>query len=82
MSKKTRRTRQPNVPMQTGPVLPTETKAVAGGGMNTIKMTSRAASGTETINADYTHVFADLRRIGVLSVLILGTLIVLSFFIK
>ena len=32
-----------------------------------IKMPSRAQSGTETINADYTHVYSDLRRIGLLA---------------
>ena len=63
MSKKNRKNRQPNVPMQTTPVQSTQTKA--GGGM--IKMPPRAQSGTETINADYTHVYSDLRRIGLLA---------------
>ena len=78
MSKKNRKNRQPNVPMQTTPVQSTQTKA--GGGM--IKMPSRAQSGTETINADYTHVYSDLRRIGLLAGLLIAGLVVLSFFIK
>ncbi|MEK7442475.1 MAG: hypothetical protein AAB571_10040 [Chloroflexota bacterium] len=78
MSKKNRKNRQPNVPMQTTPVQSTQTKA--GGGM--IKMPSRAQSGTETINADYTHVYSDLRRIGLLASLLIAGLVVLSFFIK
>ncbi len=78
MSKKNRKNRQPNVPMQTAPVQSTQTKA--GGGM--IKMPSRAQSGTETINADYTHVYSDLRRIGLLAGLLIAGLVVLSFFIK
>jgi hypothetical protein len=79
MSKKSRKTRQPNVPMQTGPMPATETKA--GGGV--IKMQSRSQqSGTETIDADYTHIFSDLRRIVLLAGLIFVGLVVLSFFIK
>ncbi len=77
-NKKSRKNRQPNVPMQTMPLQPTQT--AAGGGM--IKMPARAQAGTETINADYTHIFADLRRIVVLAGLIIAGLIALSFFIK
>lgn len=77
-NKKSRKNRQPNVPMQTKPAQPAETKA--GGGM--IKMPSRAQSGTETINADYTHVYSDLRRIGLLAGLLIAGLVALSFFIK
>jgi hypothetical protein len=78
MSKKNRKDRRPNVPMQTIPVQSAETKA--GGGV--IKMPARAQSGTETINADYTHVYSDLRRIGLLAGLLIAGLVALSFFIK
>jgi hypothetical protein len=78
MSKKNRKDRRPNVPTQTTPVQSAETKA--GGGM--IKMPSRGQSGTETINADYTHVYSDLRRIGLLAGLLIAGLVALSFFIK
>jgi len=78
MSKKNRKNRQPNVPMQTTPAQPAETKA--GGGA--IKMPSRTQTGTETINADYTHVYSDLRRIGLLAGLLIAGLVALSFFIK
>lgn len=77
-NKKSRKNRQPNVPMQTMPAQPTQT--TAGGGM--IKMPSRTQSGTETINADYTHIFSDLRRIALLAALIVAGLVALSFFIK
>ena len=77
-NKKSRKNRQPNVPVQTQPAQPAATKA--GGGA--IKMPSRAQSGTETINADYTHIFGDLRRIVLLATLMFVGLIVLSFFIK
>lgn len=77
-NKKSRKNRQPNVPMQTTPVQSTQTKA--GGGI--IKMPSRAQSGTETINADYTHVYSDLRRIVFLAGGLILALVVLSFFIK
>jgi len=77
-NKKSRKNRQPNVPMQTTPVQSTQTKA--GGGV--IKMPSRTQSGTETITANYTHIFSDLRRIALLATLIFAGLVALSFFIK
>ena len=77
-NKKSRKNLQPNVPMQTQPAQPAETKA--GGGM--IKMPSRAQSGSETINADYTHIFNDLRRIVVLAGLLIAGLVALSFFMQ
>nr|MBI2904696.1 hypothetical protein [Chloroflexota bacterium] len=92
MSKKTKRARRPNVPMQTGPVQPAE---AAGGGeakqpatQSAARASTRAASravalgGAETINADYSHVISDLKRIGALAGGLLAILVVLSFFIK
>lgn len=82
MSKKSRKARKPNVPMYTGPMQPAET---AGGPTTSAKSVARvvrSASGSETINADYTHVMSDLRRIGILAGLLIAALIALSFIIK
>lgn len=82
MSKKPKRARRPNVPMYTGPVQPTAT----GGGGTTISSnapSSRPASSrAEAINADYTHVVSDLKRIGLLAGSLIVVLVALSFFIK
>ncbi len=91
MTKKSKRARRPNVPMQTGPVQPTE---VVGGeakqpaAQSAARPSTRAASravalgGAETINADYSHVISDLKRIGALAGGLIAILVVLSFFIK
>lgn len=90
MSKKNKKTRRPNVPMYTGPVVATKSatqsaaKTAAGGGGEP-QMTatpSRPAAGRETIVADYTHVISDLKRIGLLGGGLFVVLIVLSFFVK
>ncbi|HLB45848.1 MAG TPA: hypothetical protein VJL59_02370 [Anaerolineales bacterium] len=82
MSKKSKRARRPNVPMYTGPVQPTAT----GGGGTTISSSVSsfrpASSRSETIDADYTHVVSDLKRIGLLAGSLIVVLVVLSFFIK
>lgn len=79
-NKKSRKNRQPNVPMQTAPTAAPNIEGKAGG--NVVKMNARSTQGTETINADYTHVFGDLRRIMMLAGLLVVGLIALSFFIK
>ena len=86
MSKKNKKTRRPNVPMYTGPVVatpPAAKTATGGGGEPRMTVTtSRPAASRETIVADYTHVISDLKRIGLLGGSLFVVLIVLSFFIK
>ncbi len=90
--KKSRKARTPNVPRYTGPVQVVD--GVAGGGETltarpakaTVAATPaavRAATArTEGIQADYTHIVSDLRRIGALAGGILVVLVILSFIIK
>jgi len=80
MSKKSKKTRRPNVPMYTGPTAPAQP---AAGGGETQAVASRISSAPrETISADYTHVVSDLKRIGLLAGGLIAILVVLSFFIK
>ena len=79
MSKKSKKARRPNVPMYTGPIQPTET---AGGGEMQAAAPRPNAVNRETINADYTHVMSDLRRIGLLAGSLIVILVALSFIIK
>ncbi|HLF00542.1 MAG TPA: hypothetical protein VI547_01105 [Anaerolineales bacterium] len=80
--KKSKKARKPNVPMYTGPVLPT----ASGGGGGSVAVEGAAATPrlarSETIEADYTHVVADLKRIGLLAGGLIAVLVALSFFIK
>lgn len=87
--KKSRKTRRPNVPLYTGPV-PADG---AGGGGETLSARPAKAGAvapaavrvpvrTEGIQADYTHVVSDLRRIGLLGGGMLVVLVILSFVIK
>ena len=82
MSKKSRKARKPNVPMYTGPMQPAEAAAGPTTSAKSVARVVRSASGSETINADYTHVMSDLRRIGILAGLLIAALIALSFIIK
>ncbi len=79
MSKKSKKARRPNVPMYTGPVTPAQTTS-AGGDMLAAPRTTAAPR--ETINADYTHVVSDLKRIGLLAGGLIAVLVALSLFIK
>ncbi len=66
--------------MYTGPV-----QATGGGGMtteNVVPSSRPASSRAEAINADYTHVVSDLKRIGLLAGSLIAVLVALSFFIK
>jgi hypothetical protein len=80
MSKKSKKARRPNVPMYTGPVTPAQTTSAGGGDMLAAPRTTAAPR--ETINADYTHVVSDLKRIGLLAGGLIAVLVALSFFIK
>jgi hypothetical protein len=80
MSKKSKKARRPNVPMYTGPVTPAQPTSGGGGDMQLAPRTSAAPR--ETINADYTHVVSDLKRIGLLAGGLIAILVALSFFIK
>jgi|CXWL01.1.fsa_nt_gi hypothetical protein len=80
MSKKSKKARRPNVPMYTGPVTPAQTTSADGG--DTQVALRPTAAPRETINADYTHVVSDLKRIGLLAGGLIAILVVLSFFIK
>jgi len=84
MSKKSKKARRPNVPMYTGPIVPTQPQATKGGGgeLQVTAAPARPTASRETIVADYTHVISDLKRIGLLAGGLFITLIVLSFFIK
>ena len=82
MSKKSRKARKPNVPMYIGPMQPAETAGGPAATAKSVARVARTASGSETINADYTHVMSDLRRIGILAGLLIASLIALSFIIK
>lgn len=81
MSKKSKKARRPNVPMYTGPVQPTVTVTTGAGGGGAATVAPRAVR-TETIEADYTHVVSDLKRIGLLAGSLVAILVALSFFIK
>ncbi len=81
MSKKSKKARKPNVPMYTGPVQTAATTTTGSGGGGTETALSRSTR-TETIQADYTHVTTDLKRIGLLAGGLIAVLIVLSFFIR
>jgi hypothetical protein len=83
--KKARKARTPNVPHYTGPV----TSGSGGGGSLTIESSASATTSTartpvrtEAINADYTYVISDLKRIGILAGGLITVLVVLSFIIK
>jgi hypothetical protein len=91
--KKSRKVRTPNVPLHTGPFQPLD--GVGGGGPDTLTarqakagasapvVTVRASAGrSEGIQADYTHVVSDLRRISLLAGAMLVVLVALSFIIK
>jgi hypothetical protein len=85
--KKSRKARTPNVPTYTGPVI---AEGTAGGGDTltarnakaTAPTATRAPARTEGIQADYTHIVSDLRRIGLLAGGLLVVLVILSFIIK
>ena len=79
--KKSKKARKPNVPMYTGPIQPT---AAGGGGSVAVEGAAAAPrlARSETIEADYTHVVADLKRIGLLAGGLIAVLVALSFFIK
>lgn len=66
--------------MYTGPV----TQGGSGGGpaAPSVTTTARAGLRSETIDADYTHVVSDLKRIGILAGGLIAVLVALSFFIK
>jgi len=66
--------------MYTGPAEPAapQTSGSGGGGVPSMPRSSR----TETIQADYTYVITDLKRIGLLAGFLIGVLVVLSFFIR
>lgn len=82
---KKRKARRPNIPLYTGPI-PMETSSAASpardvGGEGGL-VPARSASSSTQINADYTHIVNDLKRIGVLAGGFIVILIVLSFFIR
>jgi hypothetical protein len=82
---KKRKARRPNIPLYAGPI-PLDKSSAApaardvGGAGGVIP--ARAASSLTQINADYTHIVNDLKRIGVLAGGFIVILIVLSFFIR
>ena len=81
---KKRRARRPNVPLYTGPIAPSTPPAASpfrdmGGGLAT---SVRPTAASTQIQADYSHIVKDLKRIGVLAGGFVTVLIVLSFFIR
>ncbi|MBI3360138.1 MAG: hypothetical protein HY023_03405 [Chloroflexi bacterium] len=84
MSKK-KKARRPNVPLYTGPVeqaAPRSASRDVGGGMAGLAPARAAASSPAQINANYTHIANDLKRIGLLAGGFIALLVVLSFFIR
>jgi hypothetical protein len=81
VSKKSKKARKPNVPMYTGPIQPAAPAAGGSGGGGSEATLTRSVR-AESIQADYTYVVADLKRIGLLAGLLITVLIVLSFFIR
>lgn len=90
--KKARKARTPNVPLHTGPLQPAPSagpdtltarpaKVSASNQAGAVVMRT-AANRTEGIQADYTHVVSDLRRISLLAGGLLVVLVALSFIIK
>ncbi len=87
--KKAKKARTPNIPMYTGPVEQTTTTRGSGGGGGTVSVsspastvTARTPGRTEVIQADYTYVISDLKRIGLLAGSLIVVIVALSFFIK
>lgn len=89
--KKSKKARTPNIPMYTGPVETTSAPKGSAGGGGSLSVSSSAATAsartasatrTEIIQADYTHVVSDLRRIGLLAGSLIVVIVALSFFIK
>jgi hypothetical protein len=82
---KKRKARRPNVPLHTGPVplnAPPPAAAPAPASSGRAAAPAAAHSPAGQINADYTHVVGDLKRIALFGGGLIAVLVVLSFFIQ
>ena len=86
---KKRKARRRNIPLHTGPVpleTPVQSSSTASpkaqAGARSFTTPARASSSLGQIQADYTHVVGDLKRIAVFGGGLIAVLIILSFFIR